>query len=284
MLLCVVIVFLVCNVLPLVSNVYENMYVNPPGWLIQLGNLLVTFNSGVNFIIYVIFGRKFKRIFLKIFCRVSGETGLDCMGRPSRADSPDFQTNEDSIATNLSNVELRNSIRRLHGSHHHHHHHHGSHHGSNSLRPGGGGSTHSGGSNGYSRSSVYYPTSPKPGFYNNGSNHNNHHQHHHRDRSTNLEDTAFCWRAGLSRACVLRYYVCPLLCSASLLFSSLLDFFTCTWARAVYLYLYTYPLLFYRRELSATCSGSGMWTVCAWLLGKCIEIRLFIVCLICLIV
>ncbi|XP_011506266.1 PREDICTED: FMRFamide receptor-like [Ceratosolen solmsi marchali] len=170
MLLCVVIVFLVCNVLPLASNVYENVYVNPPTWMIQVGNLLVTFNSGVNFVIYVIFGRKFKRIFMKIFCRVSGETGLDCMGRPSRADSPDFQTNEDSIATNTSNLELRNSIRRLHSGHHHHHHPH--HH---SLRPSNGSS---------SRSSVYYPK--HSGSFYNGSGKN------HKDRTSSLDDTAFC--------------------------------------------------------------------------------------------
>ncbi|XP_058803415.1 FMRFamide receptor-like [Phymastichus coffea] len=111
MLLCVVVVFLVCNVLPLVTNVYENFYTNPPAWLVQTGNLLVTFNSGVNFVIYVIFGRKFKRVFLRIFCRASLDAGLDCMGRPSRADSPDFQTNDDSLVTNSSHVEMRLSAR-----------------------------------------------------------------------------------------------------------------------------------------------------------------------------
>jgi hypothetical protein len=175
MLLCVVIVFLVCNILPLVSNVYENVYLNPPIWLIRIGNLLVTFNSGVNFIIYVIFGRKFKRIFMKIFCRVSGETGLDCMGRPSRADSPDFQTNEDSIATNTSNLELRNSIRRLHSGHHHHHHPH-----QHSLRPSNGSS---------SRSSVYYPKHGSGGSFYNGSGKQ---PHNHKDRTSSLDDTAFC--------------------------------------------------------------------------------------------
>lgn len=191
MLLCVVIVFLVCNILPLVSNVYENVYVNPPNWLIQTGNLLVTFNSGVNFVIYVIFGRKFKRIFLKLFCHVPGDT--DCMGRPSRADSPDYQTNEDSIATNMTNIELRNSIRRLHSGHHQHY--HGGAGGGGSLRPGGGGSQ-----NGYSAKggSVYYPSSPKPGFQSNGSgssHHNHHHRHssrEHRAAASNLEDAAFC--------------------------------------------------------------------------------------------
>ena len=168
MLLCVVIVFLVCNVLPLVSNVWENVYVNPPNWIIELGNLLVTFNSGVNFVIYVIFGRKFKRIFLKLFCPASRD-GLDCLGRPSRADSPDFQTNDDSVATNMSNIELRNSIRRAH-----------SHHGSNSLRPSSNGYRASGGS-------VYYPSLPvaKTNSFNNGN-------HHHRPRANTLDAAVFC--------------------------------------------------------------------------------------------
>ena len=34
----------------------------------NISNLLVTLNSSVNFIIYCIFGDKFKRIFLRLFC------------------------------------------------------------------------------------------------------------------------------------------------------------------------------------------------------------------------
>ncbi|XP_012286429.1 FMRFamide receptor [Orussus abietinus] len=104
MLLCVVIVFIICNILPLVSNVYEKFWRDPPGWLVQTGDLLVTINSSINFIIYVIFGRKFKRIFLGLFCsaRFFG---------PGR-DSPEFQTNEESVVT--TNIELRNSSRRSH--------------------------------------------------------------------------------------------------------------------------------------------------------------------------
>ena len=37
--------------------------------LTQISNLLVTFNSSVNFIIYCIFGEKFKRLFCHLFCR-----------------------------------------------------------------------------------------------------------------------------------------------------------------------------------------------------------------------
>lgn len=105
MLLCVVIVFLICNILPLASNIHETFLNDPPVWLVQTGNLLVTINSSINFIIYVIFGRKFKRIFLKLFC----SSKLFGPGR----DSPEFHYDE-SIVTNMTNIELRNSIRHYH--------------------------------------------------------------------------------------------------------------------------------------------------------------------------
>ena len=37
--------------------------------LTQVSNLLVTLNSSVNFIIYIIYGEKFQRLFLLIFCK-----------------------------------------------------------------------------------------------------------------------------------------------------------------------------------------------------------------------
>lgn len=106
MLLCVVVVFLICNILPLVSNAHETFIEDPPQWMVQFGNLLVTINSSINFIIYVIFGRKFKRIFLKLFC----SSRLFVPGR----DSPEFQTYDESIITNTTNLELRNSVRHGH--------------------------------------------------------------------------------------------------------------------------------------------------------------------------
>ena len=39
--------------------------------LTQTNNLLVTINSSVNFIIYCIFGHKFKRIFLSLLCSLA---------------------------------------------------------------------------------------------------------------------------------------------------------------------------------------------------------------------
>ena len=67
MLLVVVLVFFVCNLLPLVVNILEltGTYIKP---LANVSNSLVTINSSVNILIYCIFGKKFRTVFLKIFC------------------------------------------------------------------------------------------------------------------------------------------------------------------------------------------------------------------------
>ena len=88
----------------MISNAHETFIADPPQWMVQIGNLLVTINSSINFIIYVIFGRKFKRIFLKLFC----SSRLFVPGR----DSPEFQTYDESVVT--TNIELRNSVRHGH--------------------------------------------------------------------------------------------------------------------------------------------------------------------------
>ncbi len=67
MLMIVVIVFFICNILALVVNVLEVMSIETTA-LTKISNLLVTFNSSVNFIIYCIFGEKFKRLFCHLFC------------------------------------------------------------------------------------------------------------------------------------------------------------------------------------------------------------------------
>lgn len=91
MLLCVVTVFFICNVLALVNNILEAFYGIILGQLVKISNLLVTINSSVNFIIYVIFGEKFKRLFLKLFC--SHAIFHAATGR----DSPDGATHDDSF-------------------------------------------------------------------------------------------------------------------------------------------------------------------------------------------
>ena len=70
MLMAVVTVFFLCNVLALIVNILELQSINLTA-LNNFSNMLVTLNSSVNFIIYCIFGEKFKRIFLQMFCRMS---------------------------------------------------------------------------------------------------------------------------------------------------------------------------------------------------------------------
>ncbi|XP_060526784.1 FMRFamide receptor [Cylas formicarius] len=97
MLMCVVAVFFVCNLLPMVINIVETFKIPTEDvfditMMINLSNLLVTINSSVNFIIYVIFGEKFQRLFLVLFCHNS----LFFPGR----ESPDGATHDDSFVSN----------------------------------------------------------------------------------------------------------------------------------------------------------------------------------------
>ncbi|XP_058445990.1 FMRFamide receptor [Malaya genurostris] len=89
MLICVVIVFLLCNLPAMILNIMEAVYSDINDYLVKTSNLLVTINSSVNFIIYVIFGEKFKRIFLMLFCKSR-------LGR----ESPDGFLHEDSSFSN----------------------------------------------------------------------------------------------------------------------------------------------------------------------------------------
>ncbi|XP_050734293.1 FMRFamide receptor-like [Eriocheir sinensis] len=67
MLLVVVSVFFVCNVLAFIINILELMAIVVEE-LTMTSNLLVTINSSVNFIIYCIFGQKFRKLLLQMFC------------------------------------------------------------------------------------------------------------------------------------------------------------------------------------------------------------------------
>lgn len=101
MLLCVVTVFFICNVLALVNNILEAFYGIIIGQLVKISNLLVTINSSVNFIIYVIFGEKFKRLFLKLFC--SHHIFHAATGR----ESPDGVTHDDSFMSCADRHSIR---------------------------------------------------------------------------------------------------------------------------------------------------------------------------------
>lgn len=89
MLFCVVIVFLCCNVLALLINIIEAFSGKIYDRLVKTSNLFVTINSSVNFIIYVTFGEKFKRIFLLLFCK-----------RRVGRESPDGLIHDDSSFSN----------------------------------------------------------------------------------------------------------------------------------------------------------------------------------------
>ncbi|XP_037934466.1 FMRFamide receptor [Teleopsis dalmanni] len=89
MLLCVVIVFFLFNFPALVINISEAFYNIIDHSLTKTSNLLVTINSSANFLIYVIFGEKFKRIFLLIFFK-----------RRLSRDQPDLIHYESSISNN----------------------------------------------------------------------------------------------------------------------------------------------------------------------------------------
>ncbi|XP_069183263.1 LOW QUALITY PROTEIN: FMRFamide receptor [Procambarus clarkii] len=78
MLLVVVTVFFVCNVLAFIINILELLGITIE-LLTNASNLLITINSSVNFIIYCIFGQKFRKLFLKMFCSgvLSGAAARD---------------------------------------------------------------------------------------------------------------------------------------------------------------------------------------------------------------
>lgn len=105
MLLVVVLVFFLCNILPLVTNAFEvfegDQFENLDP-LVKTSNLLVMINSSVNFVIYVIFGEKFKRVFLKMFCARRWWRRRGGGGR----ESPEH-TRDDSFASCGERVSLR---------------------------------------------------------------------------------------------------------------------------------------------------------------------------------
>jgi len=110
MLLCVVVVFFLCNILALVANVLEAYYNMAIDQLVKTSNLLVTINSSVNFVIYVIFGEKFKLLFFKLFCP---QSKFFCGSPAGGRDSPEC----DSV---VSNGDGRNySVRSTHTFHLH---------------------------------------------------------------------------------------------------------------------------------------------------------------------
>lgn len=67
MLMIVVVVFLICNILPLIVNILE-VFDQEINEMTETSNFLVTVNSSVNFFIYIIFGEKFKKQLWQMWC------------------------------------------------------------------------------------------------------------------------------------------------------------------------------------------------------------------------
>ena len=65
MLMIVVVVFLICNILPLIVNILE-VFKHDINEVTETSNLLVTVNSSVNIFIYITFGEKFKKQLMQI--------------------------------------------------------------------------------------------------------------------------------------------------------------------------------------------------------------------------
>ncbi|KAF0773998.1 FMRFamide receptor [Aphis craccivora] len=150
MLLCVVVVFLLCNVWALISNVVEAFYGIIVDHLVKVSNLLVTINSSVNFVIYVIFGEKFKRLFFKLFfprgvwmcgwqLATDGRGGPGCEGGGGGHVAMDdseatcngataFECRQLGTGTGGSTSYTDHFGRSRRGRHHHQHHHHHHHH------------------------------------------------------------------------------------------------------------------------------------------------------------
>lgn len=76
MLIAVIIVFLVCQLPSVADNIlwtmFESKHLNCSIHYIRfttVSNLMVVVNSAINFILYCLFGKRFRKVFIKIFCK-----------------------------------------------------------------------------------------------------------------------------------------------------------------------------------------------------------------------
>jgi len=85
MLMTVVVVFQICNILPLIVNILEVFKGEDEDGadikeLTPISNMLVTLNSSVNIFIYIIMGEKFKRQFLQMLVASPCLASCQCIG------------------------------------------------------------------------------------------------------------------------------------------------------------------------------------------------------------
>lgn len=100
MLFSVVIAFLSCNFLAVLTNVLETFYGTYNDRLTKLSNLLVTVNSSVNFIIYVVLVKKFRLILIRQLNSIFG-------GRDTTRQNVKF-TRQQTISTSESDDQTTN--------------------------------------------------------------------------------------------------------------------------------------------------------------------------------
>lgn len=121
MLVCIVAIFFVCNIMAVIINIIEHagsFHVDDPV-VVHVSNLLVTFNSSVNFAIYCIYGQKFRQLFLRIFCRrqSANRTHSRIYVMKSRTwhsvtdhNGSSFRNNSGSFRNFTENIELSGSV------------------------------------------------------------------------------------------------------------------------------------------------------------------------------
>lgn len=107
MLVSVVMVFMICQLPALIYNVafaVNGFVVHVYGWQIlsTIRNFMVTFNSAINFILYCAFGQKFRRTFIRTFCR--------CIPR-----GEDFNSLTYPNSTAIASTAVRNKCRVFKG-------------------------------------------------------------------------------------------------------------------------------------------------------------------------
>jgi hypothetical protein len=76
MLICIVLIFLICNVTTIVSHMLEAFGGPDPDELTAASNFLLLFSSASNFVIYCFLGKNFRRVLLELI----KETCPACFG------------------------------------------------------------------------------------------------------------------------------------------------------------------------------------------------------------
>jgi len=108
MLFCIVIIFLLCNIVTIVSHMLHAFEFHRPNELASISNFLVLVNSAANFVIYSLLSKKFRRVLLHFvrskFSSCWGQSGTNNNGRIST-----MTTNTEMSHVNSSKLEHHKS-------------------------------------------------------------------------------------------------------------------------------------------------------------------------------